>query len=686
MSHKYKSVDDLADEFYKSMPGDTEPYDTLDDIILAKDTVEELYSKLACGLKGAVGVAVAGQNTLSNPNDGYWGRPLTLSTGEHLQMRILPRGTFGQPLDHSDFRLVATRRTFKTAVAEVGFAIFYMPRESFIVDNTTPLTCASTIGCRGVHVLLPSLISKHDPHRSKEDACGVSMDPRGFHSVRPSSFHLPMATAMKNHTNSFALTAGDSYLVFAGHMAGVDIPDPLRRCADVMTNNEHSRHISAKQRRIIQSIGEADTHAYIFSALTLCELLSAEGLLGILCNQFFWGAMPDTFYSPVGLPLSLCMAIHLALYPNRFGLPKCTKCDAFSNAEVVHAFHSKWKRLLLDGYRAIDCAVKSAYDRAFAQAQITKGMDIQLVDSMTLWQRIGQRMITKIMSDPRDELRRTPGDPVFTRFGVAELVTDVISETKYDILARKGFCRSVVETPIDKIFLAPRCDLRTTAYRLLDSVEAWLRTGMFGDIRLSEENVNIAPVETVRGTRLPCKLCGTCFKCNCPQPAGKAPEKHEYCTMTGPSGESSAEKTADKNAAAASLLEESDDSDESDDADDLMDRKLCVKAMETAAGALTLSLIHGPFSMHDFGIKCFLVGSGCKNKCADCDEEVDACQALLFGSKTDACRHCNRYRCFKCSAKHGDDQPHCLRCDPKAPRVRQPMVHSPTKGKKSAKK
>jgi len=209
---------------------------------------------------------------------------------------------------------------------------------------------------------------------------------------------------------------------------------------------------------------------------------------------------------------------------------------------------------------------------------------------------------------------------------------------------------------------------------------------MFGDIRLSEENVNVAPVETVRGTRLPCRLCGTCFACNCPKTPGKPPEKTEHCATAGPSGASAAEKSADKSAAAASLLEESSDSDESDDADDLMDRKLCVKAMETAAGALTLSLIHGPFSMHDFGIKCFLLGSGCKNTCADCDEEVDACQALLFGSKTGACRHCNRYRCFACSAKDLNDQSHCLRCDPKAPRVRHPTTHSPAKGKKSAKK
>ena len=115
MSHKYKSVDELADEFFKSKPGDTEPYDTLDDVILAKDTVEELYSKLAVGLKGAVGVAVAGQNTLSNPNDGYWGRPLTLSTGEHLRAYSTARN-IRVPWITQIFALWQ-RDTFKTAVA-----------------------------------------------------------------------------------------------------------------------------------------------------------------------------------------------------------------------------------------------------------------------------------------------------------------------------------------------------------------------------------------------------------------------------------------------------------------------------------------------------------------------------------------------------------------------------------------
>jgi len=657
-------MEQLAPEVRRAPPGVDEPYDTLDDIILADSTVEELYERLYSGLQGTVGIAVGGQNTLSSPNDGYWGRALTLSTGEHLQMRILPRGSFGRPLDHSDFRLVATRRSSHLAVPEVGFAIFYMPRDAYSIEGTTPLTCGSTIGCRGVHVILPSLFSKHDAHRARGTG-GASMDPHGFHSVRPSSVHLPMSTGGgKRGNGSFALTAGDSYLVFAGQMAGVDIPDPLRRCSEIMNHGDHSRHIVSKQRRMIQHIGEEDTHAYIFSALTLCELISAEGFLGIMCNQFFHGAMPDMFFSPVGIPLCLCMAIHVAAHPERFGLNQCTKADTYVNKEVLHAFHSRWDRLLLNGFRALDIAVKSGYDRAFAQAQLTKGLEVQIIDSLTLWQRIGQRLICKVMSDPRDEIRRPTAEQFATRFGKAELLADSITDAKYDAMAKKGNCCSVNETPIDKIFLAPRCDLRTTMYRMLDSSEAWLRTGMFGEIRINQENINVAQVETTRKRSLPCSVCGSCYTCAC-------------------------NADADKSTGGSSSYPSSSSSEESDDADDLMDNKICVSAMETAAGALAIGILHGPFSMHQFGIKSFLLGKGCKNKCADCDDEVEACQALLFGSKTSECPHCNHKRCFKCSTNALRPQhlkkSHCLRCDPAAPRMTKLLPSSP-KHKKSAKK
>lgn len=563
-----------------------EDYDTLDNVILKDGSVEELYGKVKHGLDGAVGFSVSGNDTLTDPNESYWGRSICLPTGEHLQLRILPRGCAGEPLGPHDFRLISTRRTSHQSIPQVAFAIFFLPRDEFNTSNTN-LTCGSTVGCRGLHVVLPSLFNKHDPHRVKKVLCG-NTDLEGFHSVRPTSLYIPMNEGVKKGgTGAFALTAGDSYIVIAGGMAGVDVPDPMRRSSQVINQRDHSRCIVAKQRRMVQSIGEQDTNVHMYSSLTLCEILSAEGILSMICNSFFFGAMPDMMHSPIGLTLNICMAVHVAVFHSRFGLPQCTTADSYSNKEVIRAFHARWKRLLLNGFRAIDVCVKNGYDRACAQAQEDTGMKMQISDSMLLWQRIGQRLIAKVVSDPRDEVYKPVRTPHATTFGAAELVNDSISDAKYNCMAKGGFCKSIHETPIDKVFLAPRCDIRTTLYRILDNSERWLRTGMFGEVRISRENVNVA-VDTMHSARAPCEICGSCFDCVCrlTNPTDKAPNSTKSQTSSSSSSEVS------------------------DDADDLLDNKLCVHAIEAGASAMSAAIIHGPFSMHQFGMKCMLLGPG----------------------------------------------------------------------------
>jgi hypothetical protein len=661
----YAHVDEnMCPVFRRAPPGADETYDTLDDVDLGGvNTVEKLYEQIMGPLTGTVGMVVTGMSGLSNPSDGYWGRALSLSTGEHLQMRILPRGSYRKVPGDDDTRMIAVRRTSHGSVPFVGFAVLYHPREIVSFDlGKTPLTNGCTIGCRGVHLLLPSLFTKHDPHR-KKDTGHAQLDLDGFHSVRPSTLMITVNTprgVKESQIRSYSMSPGDGYLVMAGHMAGVDIPDPLTRAADVMTDSDHSRHIVAKQRRMTKSIGETKTATYVASALTLCELLCAEGILGIMCNSFFTGAQPDMFFSPVGLPLCIAMSIHIACNPERFDLPPCTKQDTHVNLDVMRAFNSRWGRVMLNGFRALDVAIKSAHDNATAQCKKEKEIKMHFEDNMKFWQRVGQRMIAKIMSNPSDEVRGGTKAACNTKFGTAECILDPITECKYSELGKRGFCLPIKEAPIDKIFLAPRCDLRTTMGRVQDNIEAWLRTGMFGQHRLSKPNINIAsPVSSrYREGCMPCHTCGTCFKCSCPETS--------------------------KDGAASS-------SSDSDDNDDILDNKICISAMESAAGAMAIAMIHGAYVMHQFGIQCFLASDHCTNKCADCEEDVTVYEGTLFSSKESECRKCNRKRCFKCTTNAlrpgkpvGDC---CLRCEPGAPSVMHAIVPNARRAAKpSAKK
>tara|TARA_B100001057_G_scaffold498043_1_gene603903 strand:- start:91 stop:2079 length:1989 start_codon:yes stop_codon:yes gene_type:complete len=635
----------LAPVFRRAPPGVDETYDTLDNVSLGgNNSIEEFYKRLSAPLEGTVGAIILGESGLSDPSEGYWGRALQLSTGEHLQVRLHPRNSFERPLDDDEIRFVAIRRTSHGTVPHIGFGVFYRPRELHVTECTTPMTSGATIGCRGVHILLPSLFSKHDPHRDK-DKGHAQLNLEGFHSIRPATLCLAVNRGGPKSDVAYSFTTGDAYMVMGAHMAGVDMPDPLQRSANNMTETDHSKQIAARQRRITKSIGDKKACNYVSSALTLCELLSAEGVLGIMCNSFFAGAFPDMMYSPCGVPLCISMAVHIACYPERFMLPPCTKQDTFANREMIRCFKSRWGKVMLDDFRAIDVAVKSGYDNARTQAGNSGEAQI-LYDNMKFWQRVGQRVITKVTSNPDDEIRGGSKKVNNTRFGVAELLTDPISDAKYAAFAQSGFLKPVVEAPINKIFMAPRADVRTTLHRVQDNTEAWLRTGQFKKHQISRANVNIATGSRSRKNRYPCKKCGTCFQCECSL----------VCASKTPS---------------ESLLDTS-SSESDDDGDDIMDNKICMDAMESAAGAIAIAMLHGAYAMHQFQVKCFLFGDKCSNKCADCDADVSVLQGTLFTTKAGECRQCNRRRCYKCMIKvlrsvKPPNGGHCLRCMPGAP-------------------
>lgn len=635
----------LAPVFRRASPGADEPYDTLDDINLCgSNCIDAFYKRLSAPLQGAVGAIVLGQSGLSDPSEGYWGRALQLPTGEHLQVRLYPRNSFERPLQEHETRFVAIRRTSHGTVPRVGFGVFYLPRAIRVAESSTPMISGSTIGCRGVHILLPSLFSKHDPHRDKNKG-HAQLDMEGFHSIRPSTLCLEVSRRGPKQEGAYSFTTGDAYMVMGANMAGVDMPDPLQRSADNMTESDHLKQVTARQRRMTKSVGDKKTCSYVASALTLCELLSAEGVLGLMCNSFFTGAFPDMMYSPCGVPLCISMALHIACYPERFSLPPCTKQDAFANREIIRSFKSRWGKVMLDDFRAIDVAVKSGYDNARTQAG-KNGEAQMLQDNMKFWQRVGQRVIAKITSNPDDEVRDGLKKTANTPFGVAELLTDPISNAKYTAFSQMGFLNPVQEAPIDKIFMAPRADIRTTLNRVQDNTEAWLRTGHFGKHQISRPNVNTASGKHTKKNRYPCKTCGTCFKCNC-----------SLANTTG--------------LAVARLLDTS-SSESDDDGDDIMDNKICMDAMESAAGAIAIAMLHGAYAMHQFQVKCFLFGNKCSNKCADCDAEVSVLQGTLFTTKAGECRQCNRRRCYECMVKSlrsvkPPNGGHCLRCMPGAP-------------------
>lgn len=618
-----------------------EVYDTLDDFPEESlYCVEALHRSLIVPVSQAVGTLICGQCVLSDPSEGYWGRAFRLLTGEYIQVRVCPRGVADKPIESGETRIIAVRRTRSgLATPQVAFAVLFLPQSCVALDFQAPRSSARTIGCRGVQLLLPSLFGKHDPHRDCTKG-HADIDLGGFHTVRPTTLaitkHTPSAGG--NGTVSLSVAPGESYLVLAGHMIGVDVPDPLSRSAVTVTDLEHKKRVAGLTRMITRSVGEGETALYVSSALTIIDLLGAEGIIGMLCHHFFQGVLPDMLHSPIGMVLCLVMASRIASFPDRFGLPACTKQDAYANKEIAAMFESRWDAVMTNGYRAIDVAIKSGKDNASARGDADKHMLPFMDDNLAFWQRVGQRVNSKIMSDPHDDRHSEAASKRFeTRFGKAEMVYDPVSEAKYAFLARDSVATPVREAPIRHVCFAPRSDMRTTFQRMYDTVENWLRTGMYGSTRLSKPNVNVAS--------------GT---------AGSRASREDAC----PCG-------AEKDQCDCILSSSSDDE---DDEDDVLDNKLCKEAMESSGGAISIALLHGAFIVHQFGIETFVVGPGCHNACADCDARVGVLEGVLLKSRAGECPRCNRRRCYACASKSAQTlavPAHCKRCAPGADHPRK---------------
>lgn len=671
----------------RPVPGSEEVYDTLDNFPAESlKSIKSLDDVLIKPLGGVVGVIIGGQCALSDPSDGYWGRGLRLLTGEHIQIRQTPRGLIGKPVG-DESRMIAIRLTGHSQCTQVFVAMVFNPRICVTGEESLPLTSARTIGCRGVHLLLPSLFNKHDPHRDTSKG-HADIDLDGFHSIRPSCVSITKTTKSNRRGTkgeiSFSICPGDAYLVMAAHMVGLDQPDPIKRSSQSMSDDDHVRSVHNTTRRLCAHAGEQKAAASISSALTIADLLGAEGIIGMLCNSFFEGVLPDMLHSPIGITLVMVMAMRIACYPEKFGLKQgVTPQDAYANNEMCAMVNSRWVPVAKNGMLAIDVVIESGLKNAHERVKEESGLASCLEDNMKFWQRVGQRVITKTMADPHgaaaEEARS--GSHLNTSFGRAELVEDAVSDIKYQILAKAGMAQPIYEAPINKITLAPKADIRTTLVRIHDCVEIWLRTGMYGDVQLSKNNVNVAkPSEKkkhkmmkVDSADLPFGVCPCC--------ADKILNGQEDCDcINSPDeGESSSDSSS------STVPNDSSD----DDLDEMLDNKLCLDAMESAAGASSIAMLHGAFVVHQFGIETYLVGDGCSNLCADCDNVVTPLQGVLLNCSVGECPKCNRRRCFDCAEKAlGNMKPvtdGCKRCgeEGKGDIARKPVEgSSSSKGKK----
>jgi hypothetical protein len=559
---------------------------------------------------------------------GYWGRETRLDTGERVQMRFHPKGSEGKRLEEGETRLLAFRRCAADMQTIVGFAVLFLPRDVENLEDFRDSAYGHTLGCRALQVVLPALISKHDANCERPVQM-LNVSPSGYHTIRSYVYSVARDITIKKHKmvvkdTKITVAPGLGYLVVAGQMAGIDIPDPLQRSHVSASPSEFHSSIGMLQSILLKRIGKESAFKHTCSAFSILEALSAEGLLAMRAHPFFKGAKPESMHSPLGVSLLIAVASRIAMFHSHFGLRAPTKTDVHANHQIGMMFNSRWTPIGDREFRAIDVVIHRSHEAALRRCEEESGEHLRtlLDDNLVLMQRAGQRTNTRLMSEDAGDARRKGQEAKETRFGRADLVEDCISDAKYEYFQRKEVGQPLAEPPVNTLIAASRSDMRVELYRVQDEVELWLREGTYDGVRIADAN-------------------------KCPVTGGECD-----CIADGRHVKS--------------------------------ETQLNKSAMDSAMNAATALFIHGSSLFNQLGVNCFLVGPGCRAKCSDCSSLVEPLQTEMLGSMAGNCIFCNAKKCFSCSRaalERGQPMMRCGACNGSADSPKKGAKSSKKKGK-----
>ena len=511
-----------------------EPYwgcDTLDQIARdcapAELTLEYLNEALFAPLATMAGIVVQGKASPVFCTEEPWGSPMALPTGETLHLRTYPPRLVA--MLRSGYRpmvvIVAVRRVGTPSAADdVAFAMCWDDsvalKRALHVGTQTPrppkLSDASQ-GTRQLHIMVPSLFRHHEPSamRTGAQTRWPSHDCQLYHRVPAKSF------SVRRHTETgprSVPSAGFSKWILAGDFVQVDVEHAEMRPAQLIEEVEwcercrtlvNSLYNGARQN----GLSTTEVESAAANASLVCDMLTAESIVGMLGEPVLDGAWPDLLHMPSGFPLLVAFAIRIACYPERYKLPAPTAGDKWANDQIVSIFEASWEPLpphagagggVGDQY-AIDLVIARAWTQAVAQAKGVLGRSVAADlaaaprDQLRFWQRAGQRCAVEIFGASRLDFD-WPKPP----FGQCNTLDDPLNEARRRVL-RKTL--SAGDAMADGVYLpfghqTTRMK-RQTLMHVLNSVEQWLRSGFYSGHRLKHERRRSATPPSVPSASAP---------------------------------------------------------------------------------------------------------------------------------------------------------------------------------------
>ena len=672
-------------------------WDTFDDLPATIRTQNFLHAYLSTK-RTSVGIIVRGHASQTFPSDAYWGTAVQLSSHETLQIRMHPKGMFGNTSSRPSpgVIILAARRRGHLGEDQTTLAIIWNDKDT---HKCIPYDIASlhratikTVAARNLHIMLPSLFNHHEPHWDSKHAKSnwPVLDEQHFHAVRSSSFSIFKAGTLSNGNQNQLIntsSGGLSQFVLAGQFAGVDIQDKPHRAAEPIAYAQWKAVCSQYATQLEKGSKSAfEALNATTSAMAVTDLMSAEGIIGMLSQPTLDGALPDMLHMPGGFPLLITFACRLACYPRRFGLSEPTTEDRWANRELMSIFEANWSAMSpvkagAKNVYAIDLVIKSAWKDASTHA---KSLHFQQAtsDYLLFWQRVGQRCIAALWGPTREDFH--PGTSVF---GHSEKIMCPLAEARSRVMRNTIIeNESVVPTDIDVLATKwSSVDIsvkRQTLLRLMDSVEAWLRTGQYAGQQVNARNPKIP----LRGITKRAKTAMTKSELTEALDLGMEQSVREMIE----NGDVDSEQQARD---AAAMLRDgiqswinkcSNDDDAVDFSEvahlcpqlkikkadtspqdghetesaayqlklecDLDKDNVCVDAFRGGISCVAAAMCQGPMVHHQFkDLRVYATWEGAQNTCADCDTDVHVLQASFLATRFSECTRCKRARCLNCT-------------------------------------
>ena len=682
-------------------------YDTLtEDDASSVNNIIDLYQLVlgeAMDAGDLCGVLTTGPIDQSPAQSASWGG-VALSFANHSEVwhvRSAPKGRMGHPLASNEVRKISVliRKSGTQRGAQVtNIKLWRLPDSEKLTASAKELYTGNdvrqrdrgslTYGALGIAMHGINLFENRSTKAttfSASNGCNVVLSAVASISRESDGVVCKIEASMTPH------------YVVAASLAGFkmnDVPGP-RSCEEEYSETswdrtcEHNatrfRSLVVRSDRLRYALKEDTALKLIFTAEDIFEQLSHIGYLDMRADPFLRGSLPDDLNRPCGLALILAIAVRVACYPEKWGLPPTCCDDAFATKEAALFVESIMPSVLSMACDGVGGEQSFSVDIVSKIAQSDIGATINGLRTGNLVGKHRNLDHVRMERSVKQTMRylycagiAVCGDlfglgpkcvedstAVYTRYGLASHLLDPMTESR----TQSGYAVDLgnVVSRWPTLRTSTRGQRQIALAGVLVEVDSWLRTGKHNGATLSpqtqapnsvrpeELNPCVAPVESLRESA-PLAVAGV------PRSAKK--KKRVDVLLAERARVRNANHEHYANEAVRSLFKPGSRNDKRIAS---CSEKLCSVAINKASGifgdVLQLGGCGGPSVLFNF--TSYSISPTSAVLCAHCENRIHVVQSIAFAGSLGVCAQCGHPRCLKCverEMREGERVANCHFC------------------------